>query len=528
MNIQRLVTLAAILLSTAFIASAQRPPAPSSLPRTPDGKPDLQGIWQATSSAAADLEDHPASLNMLAGRSVVAGGTIPYQPWAALKKAGNFKTRQTADPLSKCYIPGVPRIMYLDFPFQIFQTPDTVTMAFEWELDFRLIYTNGTPHPTDSDFWMGDSRGHWDGDTLVVDVADNNDKTWFDMAGDFHSDALHVVEKYHMTDRDTIQYEATIQDSKVFTRPWTINVALHRRTDRDRLFEYVCEAEQEEVTGLFTPEKHTWYPGPASAVPTPADVNAGSSRVPPPAPAPVANLRRTADGKPDLNGFYESSARGANQGLERRGRGGPGQSLIVDPPDGLLPMQSWAMEEKISRNLPERGYDDATAHCFPPGVPRAMWIPEGYQIVQTPGYIVFLHERVAWRIIPLISGNAAAKNATSHLPDNMRLWQGDSVAHWEGDTLVIDTTHLNGKTWLDEGGEIVSYAEHVVERITPTAPDTFSYEATVNDPVVYTRPWTVAFPIRREKFELREAACHEEDHDLPHLKALKDAAAAKK
>ena len=102
------------------------------------------------------------------------------------------------------------------------------------------------------------------------------------------------------------------------------------------------------------------------------------------------------------------------------------------------------------------------------------------------------------------------------------------MGHWEGDTLVIDTTNFNGKTWLDEGGEIVSYAEHVVERFTPTGPDTLNYEATVTDPVVYTRPWTIAFPVRHEeKFELLEAACHEEDHDLPHLKNLKDAAAAK-
>jgi hypothetical protein len=526
MRMHRLVTITAIALSTALIAAPQAAPVhpqQTTLPRSADGKPDLQGIWQASSTAADDLQDHAASLNMLAGRSVVTGIEIPYQPWALAKKAENYKNRQTADPLSKCYIPGVPRVMYLDFPFQIFQTPKAITMAFEWELDYRLIYTDGSPHPTDADFWMGDSRGHWEGDTLVVDVGNINDKTWFDLAGDFHSEALHVVERYRMTDHDTIQYEATIQDSKVFTKPWTINLALHRRTDRDRLFEYVCQAEVEETNGAFTREERTWYPGSPKAPPVKMEA---SSRVPPPPPAPVPDLRRTPDGKPDLGGFYESTARGANQGLERRGRGGqPGQSLIVDPPDGALPMQPWAVEEKVSRNLTERGYDDATAHCFPPGVPRAMWIPEGYQIVQTPDYIVFLHERVAWRIIPLLSGRNADRQ---HLPDKVRLWDGDSLGHWEGDTLVIDTANLNGKTWLDEGGEIVSYAEHVVERITPTGPDTFNYEATVTDPVVYTRPWTVAFPIRREKFELREAACHEEDHDLPHLKALKDAAAAKK
>ncbi len=411
--------------------------------------------------------------------------------------------------------------MYLDFPFQIFQTAKAVVMAFEWELDYRLIHTDGTPHPTDSDFWMGDSRGHWEGDTLVVDVGNINDKTWFDMAGDFHSDALHVVERYRMTDRDTIQYQATIEDSKVFTKPWTINIALHRRTDRDRLFEYSCQSEVEEVNGAFTREERTWYPGNGAA---PQMTMVAAPHVPAGVPAAVANLRRMPDGQPDLQGFYESSARGANQGLERLARSDPGapagRNIIVDPPDATLPMRPWAVEEKISRNLTERGYDDPTAHCFPAGVPRSMYIPEGLQIIQTSNYIVFLFERVAWRIVPL--------DGRAHLPDTMRLWQGDSVGHWEGDTLVVDTANFNGKTWLDEGGEIVSYAEHVVERFTPVGPDTVNYEAIVTDPVVYTRPWTIAFPMKREKFELREAACHEEDHDLPHLKILKDAAAGKK
>ncbi|MBZ5634613.1 MAG: hypothetical protein LAO55_15930 [Acidobacteriia bacterium] len=524
----RLVTITAVVLSTALFAAAQGTPAPRQqpLPRTAEGKPNLAGIWQASSTAAADLQSHVASLNMLAGWSVVDGNEIPYQPWAAKKKAENFQNRQSADPLSKCYMPGVPRIMYLDFPFQIFQTPKAITMAFEWELDYRLIYTDGTPHPTDENFWMGDSRGHWEGDTLVVDVADINDKTWFDMAGDFHGDALHVVERYRMSDHDTIEYQATIEDSKVFTKPWNIKIALHRRTDRDRLFEYVCEAEVQEANGAFTREERTWYPGSEKARPVTMAATSRPSAGPPEA---VANFPRTRDGKPDLNGFYESTSRGANQGLERRagggGRGAPGgsappQNLIIDPPDGKLPMQPWAIEERISRNLAERGYDDPTAHCFPPGVPRSMYIPEGIQIVQTSDYVVFLFERVSWRIVPL--------GGRAHLPDTMRLWQGDSVGHWEGDTLVVDTANLNGKTWLNEGGEIVSHAEHVVERFTPAGPATIIYEATITDPVVYTRPWTIAFPIRREQFELREAACLEEEHDLPHLKALKDAAAAKK
>jgi hypothetical protein len=523
MHTHYLATITAIALTSALIAAPARTPAPrQSLPRTADGKPNLDGIWQASSTAAADLEDHAAGYNMPAGRSVVAGGEIPYQPWAAAKKAENFQNRGKDDPLAQCYMPGVPRIMYLDFPFQIFQTPQAIAIAFEWSLDYRLIYTDGSPHTkNDLDSWMGDSRGRWDGDTLVVDVTSNNDKTWFDMAGDFHSEALHVVERFRMTGPDTIQYDATIDDAKVFTKPWTISISLHRRTDRDRLFEYSCQAEAEEASGAFTREDRTWWPHPdsqAGSVAPPTTIPATRPAPPTPVKA-VANIRRTADGKPDLQGFYEGNTGGANQGLEKRGVTdlvAAGRGIIVDPPDGILPMQPWAVQERVSRNLPERGYDDPTAHCFPPGVPRSMYVPAAFHIIQKSDSIVFLHERMSWRIVPL--------DGRAHLPDAIRLWQGDSVGRWEGDTLVIDTTNFNGKTWLDENGEVVSYAEHVVERFTPAGPDTVNYEATITDPLVYTRPWSIAFPFKREKFELIEGACHEEDRDLPHLKALKDKA----
>ena len=521
MHTHRLATITFIALISSFFAAAQSPPVPpGTLPRTADGKPDLQGIWQASSTAAADLQDHAARNNMLAGRSVVVGGEIPYQPAAAAKEAENFASRLKADPLRKCFVPGVPRIMYLDFPFQIFQTPQAIAMTFEWSLAYRLIHTDGTPHFKDLPSWMGDSRGHWEGDTLVVDVRNSNDRTWFDMAGDFHSDALRVVERYRMTSRDTIEYEATIEDSKVFTKPWTIRLALHRRTDRDRLFEYVCQAEAEEENGLFTREDRTWYPGngtPPAAMPaarTPA-ANAAPTNAAKIAQTSVANLRRTPDGKPDLNGFYEPNAGGANYGLEKRAPSDltpPGRGVIIDPPDGILPMQPWAVQERVDRNRPERGYDDPTAHCFPAGVPRSMYVPTSFQIVQTSDYLVILHERISWRIIAL--------NRSAHLPDKIRLWQGDSVGRWEGDTLIVDTTNFNGKTWLNEGSEIVSYAEHVVERFTPAGPNKVNYEATVTDPVVYTRPWTIALSFNREKYELTEAACHEDDSELPHLKGI--------
>jgi len=230
------------------------------LPRTADGKPNLQGIWQVRNRAASDLQDHAAKHEMPAGKSVVEGGEIPYQPWAAAKKQENFVNREKLDPLAKCFLPGVPRIMYMEFPFQIFQTRDHIAMTFEWSSVFRLIYTNGKAGPIGIDFWMGDSRGRWEGDTLVVDVTSHNDRTWFDMAGDFHSDAMRLTERYTMLDPDTIRYEVTITDPKVFTRPWKISMPIYRQKDMDRVLEYQCQAEAEEASGDFERDPRTWFP----------------------------------------------------------------------------------------------------------------------------------------------------------------------------------------------------------------------------------------------------------------------------
>jgi hypothetical protein len=245
-------------------AAAGQPRAAAGLPRTADGKPNLQGIWQVRNRAAYGLEDHVARLGLLPGRSVVEGGTIPYLPAAAARRAQNFANRATADPLNNCYFPGVPRIMYMEYPFQIFQTPGLIAMTFEWSQVYRMIHTDGTKPPDGIDFWMGDSRGRWDGDTLVVDVTNHNDKTWFDMAGNFHSDALHLVERYTLADADTLRYEVTVEDPKTFTRPWKISMPFYRHKDMDRIYEYQCQAEVEEANGAFEREPRTWYPGPSA------------------------------------------------------------------------------------------------------------------------------------------------------------------------------------------------------------------------------------------------------------------------
>ena len=141
----------------------------------------------------------------------------------------NDEQRLELDPVRRCYLPGVPRATYMPFPFQIIQAEGHVIVLYEYVHAQRRIYTNGTPHQEDVQFWMGDSRGRWEDDTLVVDVTNFNGLTWLDGAGNFHSDALHVVERYTRLGPDHLQYEATIEDPQVFTRPWTMRMLLYRR-----------------------------------------------------------------------------------------------------------------------------------------------------------------------------------------------------------------------------------------------------------------------------------------------------------
>jgi hypothetical protein len=213
------------------------------LPRTADGKPDLNGIWQVLNAAAGDLEDHTGALHAPPGQSVIEGGEIPYRQDALKKKQENFAGRAKYDLAeAACYMPGVPRAMYLPFPFEIIQTPKLIAMNFEFAHARRNIITDGTPHPDGfPDFWMGDSRGRWEGDTLVVDVTNLDERTWLDHAGNYHSDALHVVERYTMIDPAHLQYEATIEDSKVFTKPWKISMPLYKILDKNaKILEYEC------------------------------------------------------------------------------------------------------------------------------------------------------------------------------------------------------------------------------------------------------------------------------------------------
>jgi hypothetical protein len=257
--------------------------APYTAPRTADGKPDLNGVWQALNTAHFDLQPHGArpALALLparprsgvpglvratpvelpdpavrslgavggvpAGEGVVVGGEIPYQPWAAAKKEENAREWLKRDPEIKCFMPGVPRATYMPYPFQILQGTNKIVFAYEFAGATRTIHMDtvgDSPSPT----WMGWSRGRWDGDTLVVEVTDFNEDTWFDRAGNFHSDALKVTERYTPESPSHLMYEATIEDPKVFTKPWTIRMPLYRRMEPNKqLLEYKCVEFVEEL-----------------------------------------------------------------------------------------------------------------------------------------------------------------------------------------------------------------------------------------------------------------------------------------
>jgi len=250
----RFVTLTRVLMWAAaglWLATAVAAQAPAyRAPRTPDGKPNLNGIWQAMNTANWDVEAHPAGPSLIrelgaiaavpGGLGVVEGGEIPYRPEALAKRNQNRAKRLTLDPEIKCYLPGVPRAMYMPSPFQIVQSQKHIMIAHEYAGAVRTIYMEKhTEAPADS--WMGWSNGHWEGETLVVDTKGFNDLSWFDRAGNFHSEDLHVVERITARSPETLNYEATIEDPKVFTRPWKISMPLYRHVEPNaRLMEFRC------------------------------------------------------------------------------------------------------------------------------------------------------------------------------------------------------------------------------------------------------------------------------------------------
>jgi hypothetical protein len=271
-----MIALAAAAVSAVISVSVTRTAGQASRPaRTADGKPNFSGVWQALNGAHWDLQAHEArpgavtqqgaypfpfvqvaaapvlALGAAGGvpgsLGVVEGdGQIPYKPEAAAVKRENAEHWIDRDPELKCYLPGIPRAMYMPYPFQIVQSTNKIQMAYEFTTTARTIHLDKVEGPPD-DTYMGHSVGRWEGDTLVVDVTNFNDATWFDRAGNFHSDALHLVERFTPIGPDALRYDVTIEDPQVFTRPWRISMPLYRRLEANiQLLDYRCMEFAEE------------------------------------------------------------------------------------------------------------------------------------------------------------------------------------------------------------------------------------------------------------------------------------------
>ena len=221
-------------------------------PRTPHGTPDLGGIWQSNNTANWDLEPHAArkgpmfqlgaAFSIPPGLGVVAGSEIPYLPAAVAKRNENRANWMKRDPEIKCYMPGIPRATYMPYPFQIVQggASSDILVTYEFASASRIIRLNATAE-SPLDTWMGWSRGRWEGDTLVVDVTAFNGESWFDRAGNYQTSTLHVVERYTAVNGDALQYEATIEDPQIYTRPWKMSMPLYRRLEKNaQLVDYKC------------------------------------------------------------------------------------------------------------------------------------------------------------------------------------------------------------------------------------------------------------------------------------------------
>jgi hypothetical protein len=232
-------------------------------PRTRDGKPDLQGFWRGPAYGTENVEEHPMTDDDNGGKSLIVDppeGRVPYQPWAsAVQKENRSKY---VEPNVPCFPSGVPRSMYVPTQIEILQTSASVLILFERAHTYRIIPTDARPHAGPAvALWMGDSRGRWDGNTLVVDVTNHNAKTWFDQVGNFHSPAAHMIERFTLVDPDTIHYEVRIEDPRVYTRPWTMAFPLRRNKEPGfRLLEEACHEGERNTDPLIRAGQRI-YPG---------------------------------------------------------------------------------------------------------------------------------------------------------------------------------------------------------------------------------------------------------------------------
>ena len=258
--VSRWIALTAVAYTFAAPAGAQdaNKGASFSPPRLWDSKtPDFRGIWQVRGTAYVNIEGHPGEQGSAASASIVVDppdGKIPYRPDALAKRNENYRARATADPSLKCYQAGIPRATYLATPLQILQSPGNFAIVYQENHAFRVFHPDDRPHFDAADWWMGDTRYRWDADTLVADVVAQTDQHWLDRAGNYHSTDFHVVERYRLTDADTLEYEAVIEDATVYSRPWTLRTTLHRIKERGaRIIEDECLDDENGVREHISP-----------------------------------------------------------------------------------------------------------------------------------------------------------------------------------------------------------------------------------------------------------------------------------
>lgn len=269
------VAIAAAAVGAGVSFSVTRLSGQATRPAKVGGKPNFSGIWQANNEANYNLQAHgalpaqitqegvyPFDYTRLPAAAVVAlgatgaippslgivqgDGEIPYKPEALAKKKDNVDNWVDRDPEVRCFLPGVPRAMYMPFPYEITQSTTKLHMAFAYGQTARTIHLDKVDGPPD-DTWMGHAVGRWEGDTLVTNVDHFNDRSWFDRAGNYHSDALKLQERFTLRTPDLIWYEATIEDPKVFSRPWKIAMPIYRRAEPNiQLIEHRCQEFAEE------------------------------------------------------------------------------------------------------------------------------------------------------------------------------------------------------------------------------------------------------------------------------------------
>ena len=446
-----------IFLGVQRSAFAAREGPAGPVPRTADEKPDLSGIWNGQRA----LPGQPGPLML---------------PWAQ-KLTEEREGRHSADDLeARCLPGGPPRAA--PYHYQIVQTPKLVLMLFEGNIhSYRQFFLDGSDHPKDlKPTWYGDSRAHWDGDTLVVDTVGFTDKSWIDMAGHPHTTGMHLIEKFHRRTYGTLEIENLIDDPGTYQKPWVQKRISSLETDPNLdMTEYVCNENNQDPGHLFG-STATMPGGTKEEIPM-----AGPVRRPPPAPKGPAPRR--ADGKVDLSGMW----------------------VLVGRPElpGDPSYQPWAQKTYEERKA-AHGRGDPENQCLPDGVPRVNALP--YKFVQTDKLLVVLPEgntRAFRRIF--LDGRGHAKD----LDDDPR-WSGDSIGRWDGDTLVVDTIGFNDRAWLDSTGKPHSDALHVTARYRRPDLGHLDVQYTLEDSKAFTRPYSFSrvFTLA-PNWEIREYICME-------------------